>query len=288
MPTRRWSPSCGLRPMPASCEAAGVLPDSSHGVHLKDCPSVDNKHVSSLRVRYRPRRAGCPAGWTCSRSGLRLLDHRGFVASLRPQNANPGTRSALVVSHDFGGLLLTRSAGLLHPAADHRVRLVAGNVSILDPHHPLGARTPCGEHVRAGQRPTLFTAGPKTLVRRPLCVVSASLHAAYRSTPRDGWGTGLPSIAGVTGVRDHGRHRPGLELFTRRWTEVRWLVGRLLTGGARCRPGCPGGPLPPPASTFERAVPRPCYSKSVRSAAPLVLPRPSLRRGHPSKPSPRS
>lgn len=90
MATRRWSPSRGLRPRPASCEAAGVLPDSSHGVHLKDCPSIDNQHVSPLQVRYRPRRARCPAGWTCGPSGLRLLDHRGFVASLRPRNANPG------------------------------------------------------------------------------------------------------------------------------------------------------------------------------------------------------
>lgn len=204
MPTRRCSPSRGLRPRPASCEAAGVLPDSSHGVHLKDCPSVDNQHVSPLPVRYRPRRAGCPAGWTCSRSGLRLLDHRGFVASLRPQNANSGTRSALAVSHDFGGLLLTRSAGLLHPAADHRVRLVADDITVLHPHRPLGACTPCGEHVRAGQRPTLHTS-----VQRPLCFVSASRHAAYRSTPRDGWGTGLPSIAGVTRVRAHDRYRSG-------------------------------------------------------------------------------
>lgn len=90
-----------------------------------------------------------------------------------------GTRSALAVSHDSGGLLLTRSAGLLHPAADHRVRLVAGNVSILDPHRPLDACTPCGEHVRAGQRPTLFTVDPKTGVRPvgipPRCVPK---HAA--------------------------------------------------------------------------------------------------------------
>jgi hypothetical protein len=36
-----------------------------------------------------------------------------------------GTSSARAVSHDFGGLLRARGAGLLHPAADHGVHLVA-------------------------------------------------------------------------------------------------------------------------------------------------------------------
>jgi hypothetical protein len=78
-----------------------------------------------------------------------------------------GTSSARAVSHDFGGLLHTRGAGLLHPAADHGVRLVAGSVSILHPHCPFGACTPCGVSVRAGQRPSSHAAGPKTVARRP-------------------------------------------------------------------------------------------------------------------------
>jgi hypothetical protein len=47
---------------------------------------------------------------------------------------------------------------------------------------------------------------------------------------------------------------------------------------SQCRPDRP--------SRF--AVPRPCFVKSVRNAASLFLPRPSLRRVHPSESSPRS
>jgi hypothetical protein len=48
----------------------------------------------------------------------------------------------------------------------------------------------------------------------------------------------------------------------------------------------PDGSTPTRRSRF--AVPRRCFVKPVRSAALLLSPRPSLRRGHPSKLSPRS
>jgi len=41
-------------------------------------------------------------------------------------DCHSGTPSVLAVSHGFDGLLRARGAGLLHPAADHGVRLVAG------------------------------------------------------------------------------------------------------------------------------------------------------------------
>jgi len=49
---------------------------------------------------------------------------------------NSGTRSAHAVSHDYDGLLHTRGVGLLHPTANHEVRLVAGHPKILTPHRP--------------------------------------------------------------------------------------------------------------------------------------------------------
>jgi len=50
----------------------------------------------------------------------------------------PESRSALAVSHDFGGFLRTRGAGLLHPAADHGVRLVSGSLRPFAPSVPEG------------------------------------------------------------------------------------------------------------------------------------------------------
>ena len=76
--------------MTASREATEVLPDSSHGVRLKDCPSIDIQRVCPLRACCRPRLARCPADWTDGHSGLRLCYHRDFIASRRSRNANPG------------------------------------------------------------------------------------------------------------------------------------------------------------------------------------------------------
>lgn len=119
------------------------------------CPSVDIQRVRPLPAHSVPststgevrRVPGDP-------EGLRPSDRPGVAADLRPRVATPGTRSALAVSHDFGGLLRTRGAGLLHPAANHGVRLVSGHPPVLPPRHPTGARSPCGGRVRAdGARP---------------------------------------------------------------------------------------------------------------------------------------
>jgi hypothetical protein len=54
-----------------------------------------------------------------------------FIEHLRPGPAKPESCSVLAVSHDFDGLLRVRSAGLLHPAANHGVRLVSSYSQVL-------------------------------------------------------------------------------------------------------------------------------------------------------------
>jgi hypothetical protein len=105
-----------------------------------------------------------------------------------------GTPSALAVSHDFGGLLHTRSAGLLHPAADHGVRLVAG--SWLGPAStpPVVSCLPEGLHVvPSGARHPLHRSEDRSALRRRPTLRRAEARCAVSR------GTGLPSIAGVTG-----------------------------------------------------------------------------------------
>ena len=109
------------------------MSDSSHGVRLKDCPSIDIQRVCPLRAHCLPRQAGCPADWTCARSGLRLVRTPRLRCEPSAPECHSGTCSARAVSHDFGGLLHTRGAGLLHPAADHGVRLVSVDGSVLVP-----------------------------------------------------------------------------------------------------------------------------------------------------------
>jgi hypothetical protein len=75
--------------------------------------------LSKMPLHRRPRRASTP--------GL------GLLLRLRPGAASPGSRSALVVSHDFGGFLRACGAGLLRPAADHGVHLVSGGSRPLAP-----------------------------------------------------------------------------------------------------------------------------------------------------------
>lgn len=53
-------------------ERSSACQTSSHGVRLKDPPSIDISSVRPLPARHRPRSAGCPADWTDIVSGFRL------------------------------------------------------------------------------------------------------------------------------------------------------------------------------------------------------------------------
>jgi hypothetical protein len=95
---------------------------------LRRLPACASTPIPSRPVRARPASSGrchpvSPGG------SLTVRD--GFARRLRPRDATPGARSALAVSHGFDGFLRTRGAGLLHPAADHGVRLVAGQPTVL-------------------------------------------------------------------------------------------------------------------------------------------------------------
>lgn len=94
-----------------------------------------------------------------------------------PANGHSSACSAPAVSHDFDGLLRIRGAGLLHPAADHGVRLVA---------RTLGGRVEASRRV-----------GPRSNRRSPPI-------AALRG----------PSIAGGTGGEPR-RRSTGGEAFSR-------------------------------------------------------------------------
>jgi hypothetical protein len=118
-----------------------ALPDSSHG-YVKDSPLRRHPWCTSTpdtppappkrgahlrghvlascfvvgRLRSRgPRSSHCSA----------FCQHSSFLAHRRPGHAMPESRSVHAVSHDYDGLLRAPGAGLLHPAADHEVRLVA-------------------------------------------------------------------------------------------------------------------------------------------------------------------
>jgi len=231
-----------------------------------------------------------------------------------------GTRSALAVSHGFAGLLHTRSAGLLHPAADHGVRLVAGNGSVLTPPRP-----EVRAHLAVGWSREDGVSRGSLPVRRPVRGLRATRSAGAEAPLPASRGTGRPSIAGVTGGGAPGRYRPRLErtpgpgrspvqagspladevrcrqvaLAARcprhpsplprcrgaRVGRVRLPASRRMRSSDRRRPGPKPAGRPSRRPRFTR--PKPCFSESVRSAAPLSLPRPSLRRGHPSKLFPR-
>jgi hypothetical protein len=211
-PTRRCSLCCGPRPGPAPCGAAGVLPDSSHGVRLKDCPSIDIQRVRPLRARYRPCQAGCPADWTRDRLGLRLLDRFGFVARLRPRLATPG----LVPSLPF----LTASTAYSAHAAQVCCTLQpimgfawlqATSRSWIHTVHSVRARPKVCTSV-LDSAPWSKRPGPKT----GAWPASDPTHAAYRSTPRErAGGPGCPPLLEIREDEHHDRHRSRLELGTR-------------------------------------------------------------------------
>ena len=131
----------GADPLPGTCW--GVLPDSSHGL-LKDplhrhplCASTPG--VGSAPAP--PERGPPSRSLGVSQRALRSPGSRPVAfapITFGPGMPLPESRSALAVSHDFGGFLRTRGAGLLHPAADHGVRLVSGSLRPFAPSIPEG------------------------------------------------------------------------------------------------------------------------------------------------------
>jgi hypothetical protein len=98
--TRSFLILCGSRKR-VSVGCAGVVRTSSLGVP-KDRPSTDMKARRPL-PEWHPK-----------------------MLLFRHEVATPRARAALVVSHDFDGLLRRVPAGLLHPATGHGVRHVSG------------------------------------------------------------------------------------------------------------------------------------------------------------------
>jgi len=161
-----------------------------------------------------------------------------------------GTPSAHAVSHDCGGLLHARGAGLLHPAADHGVRLVAGLTLVLAPRFPSASRS----------RRSVAWSGERTL----RCWV-------VRRQPAGGWHPGSQwakahcerrtedravSIAGEARARvprplpvvggDDTNHRP--ESVS--WWAVRWLASGALPPRLPCAFAA-GGALAVPVAGFD-------------------------------------
>jgi hypothetical protein len=122
-----------------------------------------------MPLRRRPACASTPCSPPTPPGGVSSgLDMRSFrlapsgTLRLRREHSAPecqsGARSALAVSHDFDGFLRTRGAGLLHPAADHGVRLVAGTLRRRADRAVLLDRGPTTKH-----RPTSPPESPPSL-----------------------------------------------------------------------------------------------------------------------------
>jgi len=163
-----------------------------------------------------------------------------------------GTRSALAVSHDVGGLLHTRSAGLLHPAADHGVRLVAG--SWLGPAStpPAVSCLPEGLHdVPSGARlPLPRSEDRSALCRRPSCIVPK--HAARGPGDQAAlhcWSDGRGSNSAATGRVWSCRPAIGSRSGGR-------MAGCRLTGCAASRSPWPSAARATEAASFPRPLRR--------------------------------
>jgi hypothetical protein len=99
----RGGPWCKhpVPPAPTPCRGSAVSRAGLHSWCSQRCPSIDVRAARPL-----------PA-----------LDCSFAFGPVLPA---PGSRSALAVSHGFGGFLRACGAGLLRPAADHGVHLVSG------------------------------------------------------------------------------------------------------------------------------------------------------------------
>ncbi len=147
--------------------------------------------VSKMPLRRRPACASTPCSLPTPPGGVSsVLDMRSSRLSplgtlrLRREHSAPecqsGARSTLAVSHDFGGLLRTRGAGLLHPAADHGVRLVASTLRRSRVRAVLLDRSPTTEH-----RPVPPPESPPSLEVREV-----------DSPPPERWGWSVSRAAG--------------------------------------------------------------------------------------------
>lgn len=164
-------------------EPSSACQTSSHGVRLKDPPSIDISSVRPLQAHHRPRSAGCPADWTGIVSGFRPGRCRGFVTSLRSRNANPGlvpplpflTASTVFSAHRF--------AGLFHPAADHGVRLVASTHRCSTGRAVPPSRSSTSRHPPLVHRGALhhWKSGSENTARR-----SGGVEGSQRIRPRSG------------------------------------------------------------------------------------------------------
>jgi hypothetical protein len=136
-PTRRsWSRS------PAG-DLLGSLAGLLSWTSQRSPPSTSAVCVHSRRwVRSdSPRTGSTSRSLRMSQRALRSPGSRPVAfapITFGPGMPLPESRSALAVSHDFGGFLRTRGAGLLHPAADHGVRLVSGSLRPFAPSVPEG------------------------------------------------------------------------------------------------------------------------------------------------------
>ena len=199
----------------------------------------------------------------------------------------------------FGGLLRTRGAGLLHPATDHGVRLVAGLRPIRVPSRRLQGRSrapPGGGSRRAsisggsgGRRPAAL-AGVGWSVRAPGTEVLAARVGRCATSTRSGPKTRLPSPAGIdVGAEATGSTRADLRGSRRRSAASR----------SRCGPPlllCPPAPFPQARSPFgafpsSTAVPRhrgrcPLDVPGVRSDLRLLLPASAVLSVRPASPGP--
>lgn len=140
-------PPCRDRTDPPVAQSIGFFPRP---------PAVPSLNRAFCRSRALLQRLSCCAPFhsssqtnpkinprsLASRSSLGVLlppFHRqvpsvhsqGGEPPFRPKATTLPKRSALAVSHDFSGLLHSNFAGLLHPAASHRVRHVSTNFRFL-------------------------------------------------------------------------------------------------------------------------------------------------------------
>jgi len=96
-------------------------------------PSISIRSARPLPERWirgSPRTGSSgprPTGEHSSGVNARLSPLAHAPLSFGPSLPQLESRSALAVPPGFGGLLRARGAGLLHPAADHGVRLVSGS-----------------------------------------------------------------------------------------------------------------------------------------------------------------
>ncbi len=121
----RAAPPGRSRPASAPVGARSASPTSSHGVRLKD---PLHRHARGASTPGSPPSSPGEVSGGPDRPPPPLARRRRPRLRREPSapDCHSGARSALAVSHDFGGLLRTLVAGLFHPAADHGVRRVAG------------------------------------------------------------------------------------------------------------------------------------------------------------------